>query len=118
MKQRLKKFAADGSNFIGDGDVGYLQARHGYKGIKKNGYDLITDMIQKGVFVSTNDTIVLDSEDWKTSLTYLKETGNDPSLFLHKRLADISDPLQFAPAEIKEQIKVAEQQAAQAEKRS
>ena len=112
----FKKFAADGSNFIGDGDVGYLQARHGYKGIKKDGYDLITDMIKKGVFVATDDTIVLDSEDWKTSLTYLKETGNDPSLFLHKRLADISDPLQFAPAEIKEQMKVAEQQASQAEK--
>ena len=112
----FKKFAEDGSNFIGDGDIGYLQARHGYKGIKKDGYDLITDMIKKGVFVATDDTIVLDSEDWKTSLTYLKETGDNPNLFLQRRLADISDPLQFAPAEVKEQIKIAEQQEAQAQK--
>lgn len=112
----FKKFTEDGSNFIGDGDIGYLQVRHGYKGIKKDGYGLITDMIKKGVFVATDDTIVLDSEDWSKSLTHLKESSNNPSSFLYKKLSDISDPLRFAPAEVKEQIKIAEQQAAQAQK--
>ena len=35
---------------------------------------------------------------------------------MYKKLSDISDPLRFAPAEVKEQIKIAEQQAAQAQK--
>jgi len=97
----FKKFAEDGSNFVGDGDVGYLQAKHGLKGIKTNGYDLIADMIKKGVFVSTDDTIALDPEDWKTSLNHLKDSQNNPNSFLYKKLADISDPL---TGELREEI--------------
>ena len=97
----FKKFAEDGSNFVGDGDIGYLQVRHGYKGIKKDGYELTLDMINKGVFVRTDDTVVLDPEDWKTSLSYLKEAQDDPNYFLNKKLADISDPIK---GELREEI--------------
>jgi len=97
----FKKFAEDGSNFVGDGDIGYLQARHGYKGIKKDGYELTVDMINKGVFVKTDDTVVLDPEDWKASLTHLKEAQGNPDSFLYKKLADISDPIK---GELREEI--------------
>ena len=97
----FKKFAEDGSNFVGSGDIGYLQAKHGYKGIKKDGYELTVDMINKGVFVKTDDTVVLDPEDWKTSLAHLKEAQGNSDSFLYKKLADISDPIK---GELREEI--------------
>ena len=97
----FKKFASDGSNFVGSGDIGYLQAKHGYKGIKKDGYELTLDMINKGVFVKTENTIELDPEDWKTSLTLLQEAQDDPNSFLYRKLADISAPL---TGELREEI--------------
>ena len=112
----FKKFTEDGSNFIGDGDIGYLQVRHGYKGIKKDGYGLITDMIKKGVFVATDDTIVLDSEDWSKSLTHLKESSNNPSSFFCIKNYRTYRPTTICSCQVKEQIKIAEQQAAQAQK--
>lgn len=97
----FKRFASDGSNFVGDGDIGYLQIKHGYKGIKKDGYELTVDMINKGVFVKTENTIELDPEDWKTSLTHLKEAQDNPDSFLYKKLADISNPIK---GELREEI--------------
>jgi len=111
----FKRFASDGSNFVGDGDIGYLQIKHGYKGIKKDGYELTVDMINKGVFVKTENTIELDPEDWKTSLTHLKEAQDNPDSFLYRKLADISDPLQFAPDDLKEQMQTLKQQRTQRE---
>lgn len=97
----FKRFASDGSNFVGDGDIGYLQIKHGYKGIKKDGYELTVDMINKGVFVKTENTIELDPEDWKMSLTHLKEAQDNPDSFLYKKLADISNPIK---GELREEI--------------
>jgi len=112
----FKKFAEDGSNFVGDGDIGYLQARHGYKGIKKDGYELTVDMINKGVFVKTENTVRLDPEDWNASLTHLKEAQSNPDSFLYRKLADISDPVQFAPDELKQEMQVVKERSEQMQK--
>ena len=92
-EEAFKKFAEDGSNFVGDGDIGYIQAKHGLKGIKNTAYEVVSGMIDAGVFKSTDATVVLDPEDWKQSMSYLIEASDDPSIFLYKKLADISDPI-------------------------
>lgn len=92
-EEAFKRFSEDGGNFIGGGDVGYLKARHGYKNIKTDATQIIDAMIKEGVFVSNDNTIKLDPEDWQKSIQHLTEASEDRDSFLYNKLNDISPVL-------------------------